>query len=346
MKYKLCIVMGLLLLAAAAPAQPKGRGGAVRKQNAEEPAADPRMAQMLSAVQQVVFIDSMVADADGYMGLIPLSGGCGRLSQQGGLSSFVSEMGDRRFATVVSGGDTTIACSDLIGGRWTEPLPIGGIGDEAAANPFLMPDGITLYYAQKGERSIGGYDIFVTRYDGERGTFLKPENVGMPFASEGNDLFYAVDEWNELGYFVTDRRQPEGKVCIYVFIPSESRRVYPAEAYDAGQLRRLAAIGSIAETWPADGKGLQEASARLEAARARGRAERRVVAGVQASRLDTLRRRAASLEAALALARRRYAAASADERLKLRGGIVSSEEELEALLIEIRNKEKQIPSSE
>ena len=96
MKYKICILLGLLLFASGVTAQRKGRGGAVRKQKVEEPVEDPRITQMLSAVQQVVFIDSMVVDADSYMSHIPLSSYSGKLTQQAKYGgTFTSEMGDR-----------------------------------------------------------------------------------------------------------------------------------------------------------------------------------------------------------------------------------------------------------
>ena len=343
MKYYICVALSLLL-SVGASAQRKGRSGAARKQKVEEPVEDPRITQMLNSVQQVVFIDSMVVDADNYMSHIPLSPYSGKLTQQVGLGGvFTNEMGDRRLLTINNDSSTTIANSDFIANRWTAPQPIAGIGDDVAANPFLMPDGITLYFAQKGEKSIGGYDIFLTRYNGERGTFLKPENVGMPFASEANDLFYAVDEFNQLGYFVTDRRQPEGKVCIYVFIPTETRRVYQSEAYSNEQLRSLAAINSIADTWSNDAGQRQEALARLENARAMGGVAQSAMQGSQASELDQLKHEADVLEKALTLARNSYAIASDSERQKMRDEILRSEQQLERLQLEIQNKEKQIP---
>ena len=344
MKYRICILLGLLLFASGVTAQRKGRGGTVRKQKVEEPVEDPRITQMLSAVQQVVFIDSMVVDADSYMSHIPLSSYGGKLTQQAEYGgTFTSEMGDRRLATITNNADTTIASSDFIANRWTTPQPIAGIGDDTSANPFLMPDGVTLYFAQKGEKSIGGYDIFMTRYNSERSTFLKPENVGMPFASEANDIFFAIDEFNQLGYFVTDRRQPEGKVCIYVFIPTETRRTYHAEAYSSEQLRRLASIHSIADTWTTDSLQRQEAMARLVSARSRGGLEQSATQRAQQSELDNLKHKADVLDKALTLARNSYALASESERLKLRDEILRNELQLEQLQQEIRDKEKQIP---
>ena len=42
-------------------------------------------------------------------------------------------------------------------------------------------------------------------------TYLAPENVGMPFNSPYNDYMYVIDEFNNLGWFASDRYQPEDK---------------------------------------------------------------------------------------------------------------------------------------
>lgn len=43
---------------------------------------------------------------------------------------------------------------------------------------------------------------------------------------------YVIDEYNNLGWFASDRFQPEEKVCIYVFIPNSSKQTYNYEAMD------------------------------------------------------------------------------------------------------------------
>ncbi len=297
---------------------------------------------MLASTQQIMFIDSMIVDADNFMNHIPLSPHVGRLTQNGLLGTFTSELGDHRLSTTA---DTLIVSTDFIANRWTEPQPVGGIGNGRAINPFLMPDGITLYFAQKGAASLGGFDIFVTRYDSERGAFLRPENVGMPFASEANDLFYAIDEFNQLGYFVTDRRQPRGKVCIYVFIPQESRHVYPSEAYSDSQIRSLASIQRIADTWT-DQQALSEAQTRLRAAKTSSNGHIQRDNNLQSSEIERLQHEAEVQEKALTLTRNYYATASESERLRLHDEILQAEQQLEMLQREIREKEKQIPYEE
>lgn len=129
--------------------------------------------------------------------------------------------------------------------------------------PYVLTDGVTIYYASDGESSIGGYDIFVTRYNTATDTYMRPENVGMPFNSPYNDYMYVIDEYNNLGWFASDRYQPEGKVCIYVFIPNESKQVYNYEAMDPKQIVALAQLHSLKTTWK-DQKEVDSARKRLE----------------------------------------------------------------------------------
>lgn len=334
------ILAAILLLMPLTTTQAQRKGRPTKQQKVEEPEEDPRIAQMLAATQQVVFVDSLIVDKDKFMSHIPLSRHIGKLTQTSGLGTFTNEMGDHRLAT---SPDSVITATDFIANQWTDPTPIEGIGKAPAINPFLMPDGITLYYAQKGEKSIGGYDIFVTRYDSDNARFLRPENIGMPFASEANDIFYAIDEFNQIGYFVTDRRQPEGKVCIYTFIPSDTRQAYNTEAYSDEQLRSLAAISRIADTWT-DKESRKKALARLEKARTvDGKAQSDQQSAQGMSETEQMKHQAEVLSKALTVARNYYAKASEDERQQLRNEILNSEKQLETLQLEIRQKEKQTP---
>ncbi len=110
--------------------------------------------------------------------------------------------------------DGTIESSKILGDN------LGEGGD--AKFPFMMPDGVTLYYANNGENSIGGYDIFMTRRTDD-GSFFQPQNLGMPYNSTANDYMLAIDEVSGLGWWATDRNSEPGKVTIYIFAPSNVR---------------------------------------------------------------------------------------------------------------------------
>ena len=236
----------------------------------EEPQEDPRITEMREATQQIIFIDSIVVAKDDILAFIRLNPESGKLDtfdqffrSDGHTESYVyiNEMGNKcYFSDENANGLMQLYTLDKLGEDWSDPLALKGIneGISEANYPFMMTDGTTFYFAAKGKESIGGYDIFVTRADSENGQFLKPENIGMPFNSEANDYMYIIDELSNIGYFVTDRRQPEGKVCIYMFIPPTSRRIYNSDAYTEEQLRGFADISSIANTW---GKGTERKAA-------------------------------------------------------------------------------------
>ena len=132
---------------------------------------------------------------------------------------------------------------------WVDESAINGLeSDGDLRYPFIQNDGITIYYADNGSNSIGGYDIFVSRYNSSTDRYLVPENIGMPFNSPANDYLYVIDEVNNLGWFATDRRQPEDTVCIYVFIPDERRSKYNYEGGDTAAIHNAAKLMSIKET--------------------------------------------------------------------------------------------------
>ena len=240
-----------------------------------EPVEDPRVTEMRELTQQIVFIDSIVVDKDHFLEAIRLNPESGQLfdydeymltDDHPNCYVYLNEMGNKcYFSSENEQGRLWLFTADKLANEWGAPTPLSGISDgiTEANYPFMMADGITLYFAAKGSESIGGYDIFITRNDSENGKFFKPENLGMPFNSEANDFMYAIDELANIGYFATDRRQPADKVCIYMFIPPTTRRTYSTETYTTEQLRSRAAIQRIADTW-GNGKERKAAMARLQ----------------------------------------------------------------------------------
>ncbi len=232
----------------------------------QKTAADLLYENMLPNTQRVFVIDSIVVDKSQFLSYIPLQHDNGTLQayndffgteDQDGQYVFVNGFRDKCF---YSESDTTghvsIYTRDKIAGKWSKPQLLEGIGtfSFAMAFPFMMSDGTTFYFAAKGKESIGGYDIFVTRYDAENARYLKPENIGLPFNSKADDYMYVEDDMNKLAWFVTSRNQPEGKVCVYTIVPSENRVNYDMSNIDDSRLEQLAAISRIRDTWPSTAK--------------------------------------------------------------------------------------------
>lgn len=233
-----------------------------------------RLRSMMNATERITLIDSTVVDKNSFLSHIKLSPESGELNTYSSFfnrpgikdcSVYLSELGNKiYFSQPDARGQNKLYTSDLIGNEWSAPLEIKELSTDSVQNyPFMLSDGITLYYAAQGEESIGGYDIFVTRYDIDERKFLHPENIGMPFNSTANDYMLAIDEFNNLGWLVSDRNQPEGKVCIYMFIPNEIREIYNTEETPVEQLAKLALIHSISDTWK-DKNTIQAAKSRLQ----------------------------------------------------------------------------------
>ena len=252
-------ILAISLLLPLSMSAQKWKKRVVKKPVVEVPQEDPRITSMREMTQQIIIIDSIVADKDQLLSQLHLSDETGRilnsskfLGKGDSTTVFVNEMGNKAYFSQPDDSLHQQLCtSDLLGGEWSKPQWLKGISEglSETAYPFMLADGLTFYFAGKGEESIGGYDIFMTRYDTQSNSFLKPENIGMPFNSEANDYLFAIDEYAHIGYFVSDRRQPEGKACLYIFVPQSSRKTYDPIVYSNAEIRGFADISSIADTW-------------------------------------------------------------------------------------------------
>ena len=375
---KLLILSLALLVAGPMEAQKKKKRP--RKPAVEVPKEDPRITNMREMTQQILIIDSIVADKDQVLAQIHLSEDAGQLMTSKTFTgkavsgqAFVNEMGNKAYLSLPDDSlKQQLYTCDLLGGEWSQPEALQGLNDGLieTSYPYMLADGQTLYFAGQGEESIGGYDIFFTRYDAHSGRFLKPENLGMPFNSEANDYLYVIDEYRQLGYFVTDRRQPEGKVCIYIFVPAESRQTYDAGVYSEQQIRDFAAITRIADTWT-DKKAREAAMARLKAVNSAQKRVKTVAPDAQQclvitdaltystasdfkskeaaslyQQLVQVRQKLSQLESQTEQLRTLYHQAGKAERKSLQTEIMEAEGELKALYATEKRLEKQTRQAE
>lgn len=102
-------------------------------------------------------------------------------------------------------------------GKWNSPsllsTKINTIEDEDG--PFLTQDGKTLYFSSRGHSSIGGYDFFKSELI--NGEWNDPINIGIPYNSPADDIFFVIDNTNEMGYFSSSRVEGNGSYDIYGF---------------------------------------------------------------------------------------------------------------------------------
>lgn len=379
------IVMAVALVAAMvfsplnADAQSKRKKPQKAVLTEEEKEHIARMAEMELATQKVVFVDSVVVDKDAMLAALKLPAEAGTLSEARQIVgnafdgvAYVTELGDRCiFSAADANGTKRLLHSDKLDGVWTEPQALTFGGELELGNvdfPFMMADGTTLYFAAEGGDGIGGYDIYVTRFNAEDNSFYKPENIGMPFCSEANDYFYVVDEYDNIGWFATDRRQPEGKVCIYTFVPTETRESY-SEDMEEERLRSLSQLRSIAETW-GNGSERKAALRRLAEMVARQSSgndskvsdmafvinDNTIYTSPQQFRADgniarygklcTARHELEQLRVGLERSRGYYPKANDSERASLRSEILADEQRIEAMELKVKQLEKEIRNAE
>lgn len=232
--------------------------------------------RMLRGTDQIQVVDTFVVDKANFLQAYKLSEETGKLhyfanffKSNGEGTLFQNELGNRVYFSKPAGESQKIFASDLLAGnQWGEHQELQGIGDDHTSEdyPFVTSDGSTLYFASKGaDNGLGGYDIYVTRIGNASSRYLRPENLGMPYNSPYNDYMYVLDELHNLGWFASDRFQPEGKVCLYVFIPNESRNPFDMDDDDEELIRHGALLDQI-KTTQTDADALAVAKRELQAA--------------------------------------------------------------------------------
>lgn len=208
-----------------------------------------RAERMLMRCEDVQLIDSVVVDKASLLAAYRLGEGCGRLTEGDGCVVYENALGDRRYASEATGRGRRLYEEFRSPTGWEDrrEMVIGSDSTGDDDYPFVMPDGLTVYFASNGRLSMGGYDLFVTRYNLDSRTWLAPTRLAMPFNSVANDYLMVVDDENGVGYFATDRFQPDGKVVVYTFIPNET--FVPLATENESLRIRRAQVVSIRDSW-------------------------------------------------------------------------------------------------
>ncbi|MCH2225654.1 MAG: hypothetical protein MK066_12860, partial [Crocinitomicaceae bacterium] len=116
----------------------------------------------------------------------------------------------------LGGRDIYMSSRDNDKEEWGDPVNLGpnvnGPNDEDA--PFISIDNKTLYFATNGERSIGGFDVMKTTLQKD-GSWSLPQNLGYPFNSTNDDIFYTTTLDGKRGYMTSFRKNGNGEKDIY-----------------------------------------------------------------------------------------------------------------------------------
>lgn len=114
------------------------------------------------------------------------------------------------------GGKDIYRVTKMPDSTWSRPLNLGPTintpYDEDA--PFIHPDGITLYFSSKGNKNMGGYDIFKTTKN-DNGQWSAAENLGFPINSVMDDIYFIATFDGRQIYFSSNRDEGKGNMDIY-----------------------------------------------------------------------------------------------------------------------------------
>lgn len=258
-KLKIYLFITLLSLSVSTLCAQRGRVKPKKKVAAVEESPEQKLYKtMLPTTAKVMFIDSVVVGKEEFISKLPINHAAGKLSvtypnsKKIMLGQYENDFADRRLYAKGDTAGTALYSQVLLGNGWGKQNALSEISEKEFPFqnfPFLCTDGVTLFFAAKGQNSIGGYDIFMTSFDSDKGAWYAPQNYGLPYNSTANDYLLAINDLDSLGWLVTDRYQNEDSVCIYTFVPTYPRLDFTSEDLTQSQLESFAKISDISQTW-------------------------------------------------------------------------------------------------
>lgn len=133
------------------------------------------------------------------------------ISPDGRTIYFVS---DRKWGY---GGRDIWYCTQNDTGVWGEAVNMGKLVNSAQDEEgvFIHPNGKVLFFSSKGHNSIGGYDIFMTAFDETTQDWTKPESLGSPVNTVGDDIYFVLQANGKIGYYASSKEGGLGALDIY-----------------------------------------------------------------------------------------------------------------------------------
>jgi outer membrane protein OmpA-like peptidoglycan-associated protein len=102
-------------------------------------------------------------------------------------------------------------------GYWSNPVNLGPVINSSydEVSPFLSKDGNTMYFSSNNTGSIGGFDIFFSKFNDVSLTWSDPLTMGMPINSAHDDLYFRLSKDGSLAYYSSNRMNGFGQHDIY-----------------------------------------------------------------------------------------------------------------------------------
>jgi tetratricopeptide (TPR) repeat protein len=210
-----------------------------------------KIQRYLKRVERLSVLDSMLVPKNEMLAQCHLSNEAGYIQYDsiGGIQ-YTNQRKDHRIWSSQKDSTQILLSSHRLLDTWTEPdtLPSAINFTTCQLSPYLLNDGITLYFAANDTNGLGGLDIYFSRYNTATELYTTPENMGLPYNSPGNEYMLILDEVQAIGYLATDHLAPEGYVHIYSFMLQEPKQYWRGIPIDTlveyAQFRRIDKVDS------------------------------------------------------------------------------------------------------
>jgi hypothetical protein len=123
-------------------------------------------------------------------------------------------------------------------GTWSAPEALGNTVNSKGNEifPFLSPDGKRLYFSSNGHYGAGGYDLYVSVWDEADQKWGLAQNMGFPYSSPGDDLFFYVTPDGKYAAFSSTRSLDDPNSRLY----SPSRIISYVVDYEEEPVKHIA----------------------------------------------------------------------------------------------------------
>lgn len=188
-----------------------------------------KLQRYLRRVEKIQVIDSVEIAIDHMLDVVKLSAEAGHLSLDSMHSIvYTNQRNDKRIWATHHEDGRILLTSHRLMDHWSnsDTLPTSINFATNQCSPYLLSDGVTLYFAAEDENGIGGLDIYISRYNTTTETYTTPENIGMPYNSPANEYMMVIDEVQQVGYLATDRSSKPGFVHVYSFAIPEQKQYW------------------------------------------------------------------------------------------------------------------------
>ena len=112
----------------------------------------------------------------------------------------------------------SICFTELVDSLWSAPSLLDDLiySSTDEIYPMFSPDRKQMYFSSNGLYGVGGYDIYVSKWNEATASWGTPMNMGFPYSSPADDFLYTTSEDGKYTVFASNRDCSKDSVWVYV----------------------------------------------------------------------------------------------------------------------------------